>query len=405
MKKFLVVLFLTLLTSNVYAGGQQTLVTPDGRVLGTASNPLVVTGAGGGVAGSDTQVQFNDGGAMAGDAGLTYNKTTDVLTAGSYATAASSDPYTIYDVSTATDYDYWLGVSSDNDNVADGSDLFAIGHGTTPFSNQDFKLYATGNATFGDGTSTVQTFKFDTSATSCDALWTYASAANTETLLTLSGMCAGADNNGKNFFTISSTAPESFAGTVSKINLYSNFTYPGTTVYSKPLAIVGAIQMTNTSGTQGTVIGVQGGNTRNGAGGTTTTSYGGYFRSATITAGTVTNDYALGIQGKEQYVPVTLTIADNAVGASKAGTTYAPTGSFIEVDCQDADGCSITVSETGVLAGTVVTFLVTSANTVDFADTAGVTEIAGAFTAGQYDVIKLIYSSANTWVEMNRSNN
>lgn len=33
-----------------------------------------------GVAGSDTQVQFNDGGSLAGDAGLTYNKTTDALT-------------------------------------------------------------------------------------------------------------------------------------------------------------------------------------------------------------------------------------------------------------------------------------------------------------------------------------
>lgn len=32
-----------------------------------------------GVAGSDTQVQFNDGGSLAGDAGLTYNKTTDTL--------------------------------------------------------------------------------------------------------------------------------------------------------------------------------------------------------------------------------------------------------------------------------------------------------------------------------------
>lgn len=30
--------------------------------------------------GSDTQVQFNDGGALGGDAGLTYNKTTDTLT-------------------------------------------------------------------------------------------------------------------------------------------------------------------------------------------------------------------------------------------------------------------------------------------------------------------------------------
>jgi hypothetical protein len=31
-------------------------------------------------AGSDTQVQFNDGGNLGGDAGLTYNKTTDTLT-------------------------------------------------------------------------------------------------------------------------------------------------------------------------------------------------------------------------------------------------------------------------------------------------------------------------------------
>jgi hypothetical protein len=35
--------------------------------------------------GSNTQVQFNDGGALAGDSGLTYNKTTDRLTAGSLA--------------------------------------------------------------------------------------------------------------------------------------------------------------------------------------------------------------------------------------------------------------------------------------------------------------------------------
>ena len=43
-------------------------------------------GAGGGGAatpgGADTQVQFNDGGALGGDAGLSYNKTTDKLTVG-----------------------------------------------------------------------------------------------------------------------------------------------------------------------------------------------------------------------------------------------------------------------------------------------------------------------------------
>lgn len=42
----------------------------------------VISGGGGTPGGSDTQVQFNDGGDFGGDAGLTYNKTTDVLTAG-----------------------------------------------------------------------------------------------------------------------------------------------------------------------------------------------------------------------------------------------------------------------------------------------------------------------------------
>lgn len=39
-------------------------------------------GGSGTPAGSDTQVQFNDGGSFGGDAGLTYNKTTNALTAG-----------------------------------------------------------------------------------------------------------------------------------------------------------------------------------------------------------------------------------------------------------------------------------------------------------------------------------
>ncbi len=39
------------------------------------------TGGGGGTpGGSDTQVQFNDGGSFGGDAGMSYNKTTNTLT-------------------------------------------------------------------------------------------------------------------------------------------------------------------------------------------------------------------------------------------------------------------------------------------------------------------------------------
>src|SRR5260370_694947 len=39
-------------------------------------------GSGGSPGGSDTQVQFNNSGAFGGDAGLTYNKTTDTLSVG-----------------------------------------------------------------------------------------------------------------------------------------------------------------------------------------------------------------------------------------------------------------------------------------------------------------------------------
>lgn len=51
-------------------------------------------GGGGTPGGSDTQVQFNDSAAFGGDAGLTYNKTTDVLTvAGSITLSASGAGY------------------------------------------------------------------------------------------------------------------------------------------------------------------------------------------------------------------------------------------------------------------------------------------------------------------------
>jgi|CXWL01.1.fsa_nt_gi hypothetical protein len=65
-----------------------------GTGIGTTGYVLTSNGAaalpswqaaagGGGVAGSDTQVTFNDAGTAAGDAGLTYDKTTDRLTVGS----------------------------------------------------------------------------------------------------------------------------------------------------------------------------------------------------------------------------------------------------------------------------------------------------------------------------------
>ena len=76
---------------------------------GTDSHPLVSVGGGSGTpGGSDTQVQFNDAGAFGGDAGLTYNKTTNELTTGDlavtegYAYASGTTPYwDLYETDTA----------------------------------------------------------------------------------------------------------------------------------------------------------------------------------------------------------------------------------------------------------------------------------------------------------------
>jgi hypothetical protein len=71
------VIVANLVPTNIWANG----------AAGTGGQVLTSNSSGGvfwvapsaGVAGSDTQIQFNDGGTLAGDAGLTFNKTTDTL--------------------------------------------------------------------------------------------------------------------------------------------------------------------------------------------------------------------------------------------------------------------------------------------------------------------------------------
>lgn len=65
--------------TNLNFVGAGVTVTDD---AGNDATVVTIPGGGGGgtPGGTDTQVQFNDGGAFGGDAGLTYNKTTDTLT-------------------------------------------------------------------------------------------------------------------------------------------------------------------------------------------------------------------------------------------------------------------------------------------------------------------------------------
>jgi hypothetical protein len=69
----------TNLASGDINAGQSFFIVYDGtnfQVIGLGG------GGSGTPGGSDTQVQFNDGGSFGGDAGMTYNKTTNVLTVG-----------------------------------------------------------------------------------------------------------------------------------------------------------------------------------------------------------------------------------------------------------------------------------------------------------------------------------
>lgn len=68
-------------------------VTPVAVYADPTTHRLLVQNSGASTpGGSDTQVQFNDGGTLNGDAGLTYNKTTDTLTAGIVLAVTSVKP-------------------------------------------------------------------------------------------------------------------------------------------------------------------------------------------------------------------------------------------------------------------------------------------------------------------------
>lgn len=99
-----------------------------------------------------------------------------------------------------------------------------------------------------------------------------------------------------------------------------------------------------------------------------------------------------------------LTIADNGNGGTRAAGTLTPATSYALVTCNDAQGCDVAISETGALDGQILRVVCATANVCGFADTSGVTEMAGNFDMGQWDVISFVYS-ADRWTEASRSNN
>jgi hypothetical protein len=85
-----------------------------------------VSGGGGTPGGSDTQVQFNDGGSFGGDSGLTYNKTTDTLTISGDLAVNGAD-ITTTSTGTATVFN----TTATTVNAFGAATLLAIGSTTT----------------------------------------------------------------------------------------------------------------------------------------------------------------------------------------------------------------------------------------------------------------------------------
>ena len=97
------------------------------------------------------------------------------------------------------------------------------------------------------------------------------------------------------------------------------------------------------------------------------------------------------------------TVADSGDG-SPAAFTLEPTKDNVRITCSDTDGCDATMGEASVADGMEFCATNISANVVNFADTAALSELAGAFAAGQWDMICMKYQT-DRWVEQSRSNN
>lgn len=111
----------------------------------------------------------------------------------------------------------------------------------------------------------------------------------------------------------------------------------------------------------------------------------------------------LTVNGTINVTVTATTVADNGGGTAASGTMNVA-GTYHSCTCNDADGCDITLAENKAEHGDLLVITVLTANVCNFADTAGLTELAGAFAGGQYDSISLIYIT-DRWVEISRSNN
>lgn len=119
--------------------------------------------------------------------------------------------------------------------------------------------------------------------------------------------------------------------------------------------------------------------------------------------GTTLSVTGAGATGQLSLTPTTHTIADDGAGTAPS-STLTPTSSYVKITNNDPDGATLTLGESGISDGQLLTIVNVGTNTVTLNDSAGVQEIAGTFVMGQWDTMQFIYVT-DRWVEVGRSDN
>lgn len=105
-----------------------------------------------------------------------------------------------------------------------------------------------------------------------------------------------------------------------------------------------------------------------------------------------------------------VTVGNNGVSGTGNAESLSGLRALYFVDCQDGDGCPITLGTSGLVAGAIVRVvsLGLATHAVSFADS-GSQHLAGAFTMGPTDTISFVFvrnrSGDVYWAETGRSDN
>lgn len=321
---------------------------PQGNTGATgATGSTGPAGPSGPVAGSDTQVIFNDGGAATGDAGLTYSKVTDVATlaGGLVLPAGSASSTAIRVVQAGTGL--WQPATNVLALNSNGIEALRLNTASNGVNYVEITPQATGGGSAngptikGTGTDSNVDLNFDAKGTGSRFQW----KINGVTKMDFTDLGGGAFALRNQSGPITVNSGKYIGESNNNSVLFAN---GGNWTEIKGNGVVG-LRITDTT--------------------------------------VVTNTKAVS-------AAQVFSVADNGTPASRATSTLTPTTSFVKCTCNDADGCDVTLSETGAVDGQSLRVVNVGTNVCGFTTSSGIQEIGAVpIDLGAWDSIDFLYVS------------